>query len=92
MTGNDDGDRVSAVGRADRPHGAGITDAAGDVAVATGFTERNFREGAPDLGLEIGADGVEWDREGGAFTGKIFLEFLFGLEQDGVLVVFDQGV
>lgn len=58
VAGDDDGDAVRAVGRADGALGAGARDAVGEFAVAGGPPERDGEQGGPDLLLE-GRSGCE---------------------------------
>ena len=56
VTGNDEGDRVSADRRADGAGGGRPADMGGDVGIGGGGAERQLEQGLPDAELEIRAD------------------------------------
>ena len=55
MAGHDDGDRIAAVGRADRAHRLGVVNGYGDVLVAGSLAVVDAEKLLPDLPLEWGA-------------------------------------
>jgi hypothetical protein len=63
MTGDDDGNRIGAVGQADCPRSVGIAEAAGELAVRDGFSVGDFAESFPDGELEYCARGREREIE-----------------------------
>src|SRR5689334_16342034 len=70
--GDDDADRVAAIGMADRPYCAGAPHALRRLGVGDGFAARNLPQGSPDRTLELspsGGDGQGVDSR--KVTGKI---------------------
>src|SRR5206468_4782379 len=70
VTGNDDRNRVLAVGRAHGAAGADLAELARQRAVAHRRPVGNGAQGNPDAPLERRAGRVEWQVEGGSAAGE----------------------
>lgn len=81
MTGGDDRDGVSTVGRTDRAHRLGPADLPGNVAVAAGLSERNGQQRLPHLALEFGPHKIQLKLEAASATGKVLAQLPLGFLQ-----------
>ena len=52
MAGDDDANRIGAVGEANRPYRGGTAEACGEMSIGNSGTARNLAQGDPDLALE----------------------------------------
>ncbi|MCY1457863.1 hypothetical protein D9M71_751910 [compost metagenome] len=74
MAGDDDRDRVGAVGGTDRTHGARAADLPGQVAVAAGGAVGNTLQGLPDFPLKRRTQRRQPDVEYLAFASEVFVQ------------------
>ena len=71
MAGNDDGQRIAAVGGAHRPHRCRPVDGAGNIRVAAQSTPGYSRQRGPDRALEGGARRCQGQVELFALAGEV---------------------
>jgi len=74
VTGDDDGERVLAIGGTNGAGGGRLADGGGKLGVAEGLAEGDSAQGGPDALLEGCADCRQREIEGEPFAGRVFGE------------------
>ena len=87
MARNNDGDRVLAIGGADRSHRVRIAELACELPVAARFAKGNPEQRMPYIELEPGSDQLQLQRKRFSIALEILLQLAFGLKEDWVIVI-----
>ena len=90
MAGDDDRNRIAAIGGADRAHRGRRADLPGHIAIAAGLAIGNGQQSLPDLLLEAGAGEDIAHLESPPLTLEILAELTPGLDQHRMLRLFGQ--
>src|SRR5438046_9100757 len=90
MAWDDDGDRISSVGRSDCSHRFWTPDLSCDVPIAASLAERDGRERSPHLLLNFGSSEIEIQGKSLEFTGDVMVQLASRLEQPRMIFVFHQ--
>src|SRR5947199_395733 len=90
MAWDDDGDRISSVGRSDCSHRFWTPDLSCDVPIAASLAERDGRERSPHLLLKFGSSEIEIQGKSLEFTREVMVQLAFRLEQHRMIFVFHQ--
>ncbi len=84
MARHDDGERVSAIGCADGPGRARVSQLGSELPVGSCFAEWDSEQCVPEIALKSGASHVECDGECFSASGEIFAELTPGLDKNGL--------
>src|SRR5438552_17550063 len=90
MAWDDDGDRISSVGRSDCSHRFWTPDLSCDVPIAASLAERDGRERSPHLLLKFGSSELDIQGKSRDFSREVMVQLAFRLEQLRMIFVFRQ--